>query len=371
MTVISREEVPRTSAPASSQSIDSQMLAESSKKLTVGYESDVLPTSIPRKPLETKSHLQSHTAVENLPNELLSHILGFLDIPPPSASSSALHDEPTFALTQSEAIPLKAASCVSKLWRRCAMPLLFKHPQFVVAEPKKQSPALNDQIAPFFDFVTRNSLRKIISTFTLVVHDKKVSNNAGRKHSVNDFSTFWKSLFTIIDPVELLVIAPAEALGRLTSCHVHLEDVWSFDCPCHYLRLQRPPAPPVVTLPVEDAIPAKEYPMGKQTHQIVEPVTSNFSTGNIPEDLLNREHSIVAAQYNVEEASLDNPRRSSQPDASSAGPSNLEEPLEIPHGASSALFEIRPWSTLLLNEGSFIRAYATYEFWLRTTPSVN
>ena len=37
---------------------------------------------------------------------------------------------------------------------------------------------------------------------------------------------------------------------------------------------------------------------------------------------------------------------------------------------SSELFEIRPWSKLLLNEGSFIRAYATYEYWLRQPPSV-
>ncbi len=259
------------------------------------------------------------------------------------------------------------------------MPLLFKHPQFIVTESKTQSPTLNDQIAPFFDFVARNSLRNVISTFTLVVRDKKVSNNSARKHRLNDFSTFWKSLFTIIDPVELLVIAPAESLGRLTSCHVQLEDVWSFDCPCHYLKLQRPPTPPVGTPPVEGAIPANEYPMGKQAHPIVEPVTSTFSTGNIPENLLNRDHSIVAAQYNVEdlrpqeteEVSLDSPRRSSQPDVSSVGPSNPEEPVESPHAASSTLFEIRPWSTLLLNEGSFIRAYATYEFWLRTTPSVS
>jgi len=36
----------------------------------------------------------------------------------------------------------------------------------------------------------------------------------------------------------------------------------------------------------------------------------------------------------------------------------------------STLFQIRPWSTLLLNEGSFLKAYSTYEFFLKQPPSI-
>jgi hypothetical protein len=37
---------------------------------------------------------------------------------------------------------------------------------------------------------------------------------------------------------------------------------------------------------------------------------------------------------------------------------------------ASPLFTIRPWTSILLNEGSSIRAYQTYEFFLRQPPSM-
>jgi hypothetical protein len=45
------------------------------------------------------------------------------------------------------------------------------------------------------------------------------------------------------------------------------------------------------------------------------------------------------------------------------------DPEENVFADASVLFG-RPWSKLLLNEGSFIRAYATYEYWKRQPPSV-
>jgi hypothetical protein len=298
--------------------------------------------------------------IELLPNELLSNILGFLDYPKPSSSESTLHDEPHFELTKSDNAPLKAASCVSKRWRRATIPLLFRHAQFAIEDNRIQRPILNKIIQQFFDFVKENQLRRTIQSFTFIVHNEKVTTILEGEHNSNAISTFWYSLFKAIDPKELLIVAPAEALGVLTSCHVYLEDAWSFDCPCHYLRLQIRPESPT-PFPIEEGIPASKYPTAGPSQPIVEPVTETFSADNIPENL---PHESPKSNSENAEASGDD-----QAEASSSAPIDPEH-WDLRRAKSSALFNIRPWTNLLLNEGSFIRAYATYEFWLRQPPSV-
>ncbi|KAF8858873.1 hypothetical protein BDZ45DRAFT_689687 [Acephala macrosclerotiorum] len=237
------------------------------------------------------------STIHVLPNELLTQILGYLDINKPSDN---LLDEPRLDLTQSDTADLKAASRVSKQWRRIVFPSLFKHAQFIVSEPKHHRKTLDEQTPPFLAFAVRTSLRSIIASFTLVVQDAKVSGNGGI--GLDPFSTFWHSLFDVLDPPELLIIAPVEALAPLTTCRVELADSWQFDCPCHYIQLKRPLTS--ATTPAE---------------------TSQGDDGTI---------------------------------TSNARP------------WYSTLFEVRPWNSLLLNEGSFIRAYATYEWWQREPPSI-
>jgi hypothetical protein len=300
------------------------------------------------------------SSIEILPNELLSNIFGFLDSPKPSSSESTLHDEPHFELTKSQNAPLKASSCVSKRWRRATIPLLFKHTQFTVRESTTQQQILNIMIQPFFKFVNDNQLYKVIQSFTLIVENKQVANKSDGEHELNGFSTFWYTLFKVIDPKELLIVAPAEALGVLTSCHVYLEDAWNFDCPCHYLQLQIRPESPT-PLPLEEGIPSRKYRSTGPSQQNFEPVTDPLTADNVTDNLANEsafssyENALASADY--------------QPEASSSAPAPSKI-WGLPRAKSSALFDIRPWTNLLLNEGSFIRAYATYEFWLRQPPSV-
>lgn len=57
-----------------------------------------------------------------------------------------------------------------------------------------------------------------------------------------------------------------------------------------------------------------------------------------------------------------------------AGHDGFDEGEEIAfpgRALRSTLLQGRPWSQLLLNEGSFVRAYASYEWWLRCPPSVS
>jgi hypothetical protein len=262
--------------------------------------------------------------VELLPNELLADIFEFLDSPKPSSSESVLHDEPHFNLTKSNNAPLKAASCVSKRWRRGTIPLLFKHAQLVVEEKKTPWSTLDESIQPFFDFVGEHQLRRIVQSFTLIVHEQKLANIVNEQEISQGFFSFWGRLFQVIDPQELLVVAPVLALGPLTNCRVYLEDAWNFDCPCHYLRLQIPPeaSTRIVKAPKEQQMLPKS------------------------------------------------PNEDAQASGPAAPLSTLvkEEPEELP---KVSLWKIRPWKSLLLNEGSFIRAYATYEFWQRQPPSVS
>ena len=344
------------------------------------------PTSIEDPPVTTKEAFKpttedppitakeasKPTTIEDLPNELLSQIFGFLDIPQPSA---ILHDEPIFELTDAKIADLKASSRVSKRWRQTTLPLLFKHGRFIVekAEPKMAIRNLNEEIQPFLKFVNKNMLLKIVTTFVIVVKDRTITgDNDIPEHKLDIFASFWRSLFQTIDPVELLIIAHAEVLGRFTSCHVHTADVWNFDCPCHYLRLRRPSAPPSQPVVSDKGVHPHEYPISSKAHEVVEPVTTTFSVENVPEDLL--KHEPAAATLSASSESSEGPI-DTVPESSSSEPqrlcSNELEPSQILNPQSSTLFKIRPWYSLLLNEGSFIKAYSTYEFWLRQAPSVS
>jgi hypothetical protein len=348
---------------------------EETRTANAGRPSDITaeefkPPNVDIPPNATKSTSKPAT-MEELPNELLSHIFGFLDIPQISVD---LDDEPTFALTHAETADLKASSCVTKRWRRAILPRLFRHARFIAEEPRPKIPTrnLSKEIKPFTDFVRKYTLERIVTTFVLVVKDRTITADEDvPDHNLDVFAEFWRIIFDAIDPVELVIVAHPVILGALTSCHVHAENASNFDCPCHYLRLRRPSAPRSLLEVSQEGVSPSIYPMSSAVPKAVEPVTSTFSVENVLEDLLKHEH--AASNVNEISESLDNQAVSSpEPSASELGEifdADLE-PWQI-HPQSSTLFEIRPWSSLLLNEGSFIKLYSTYEFWVRRAPSVS
>ncbi|KAH8687181.1 hypothetical protein BGZ60DRAFT_2530 [Tricladium varicosporioides] len=295
-------------------------MASTGTGLSTGYTADMVVHDI--EEVDCVEELKSTSGIAGLPNELLCNIFHFLDSPKPS-SSSKLHDEPSFEITFADNADLKSASCVSKLWRQATIPILFTHARFILSDPRgPQRPTLSNQIWPFLEFVQKKKLRDVLTTFTLQIQDKTVANKKGSEYRLYHFSAFWHTLFKIINPIELLIVAPAAALGVLTDCHVILEDAWSFDCPCQYLRLRRQP----------DPIPST-------TEKYLEecPDISGIEAPPKPPEMEDR--------------------------------TGLR-PWEYRRAISSAIFDIRPWTAMLLNEGSFVRAYATYEFWQRQAPSI-
>ncbi|KAH7419853.1 hypothetical protein BKA64DRAFT_651724 [Cadophora sp. MPI-SDFR-AT-0126] len=276
--------------------------------------SEDVPGGVGRSSAEGKDPV----SIETLPNEILSQIFGYLDTAPPSYNIDALHDEPEFGITRSEDRPLKASSLVSKRWRDASKSILFKHAQFIVRKQTTRSIMLSQQMKPFFDFLVSDSLQNVTS-FSLLVYDNKATDNPKGERRLDDFGDFWSSLFQIIDPINLLIVAPPEALGALTSCRVILTDAWNFDCPCHYLRLQRSPG----------------LSQGRDS-KLISDSQAGGSEGSLP-------HLVD---------------------------SSVQDHQQSIRAISSALFDSRPWNKVLLNEGSFIKAYATYEFWTRKAPSI-
>lgn len=256
----------------------------------------------------------SLATMQRIPNELLIHIFSFLDAP--RTSILALADEPDFRITHAPVADLKAVSLVSTRWRRAILPRLFKHARLIIPRSEGFTFIPKQKLQPFLDFSIQHSLSKVITSFTLVVEDgQTVEEGVDTSPAIADF---WETLFDVIDPTDLLIIVPAVTLGVLTSCHVYMDDAWAFDCPYHYLRLQRPSS--------------SEQPLP--------------DIGEMPD-------------HNLNESS-----------SGGVSGSTTNNEVDLPPKSCSPLFAIRPWTSLLLNEGSFVKAYATYEFWLRHAPSV-
>ncbi|TVY39686.1 hypothetical protein LSUB1_G002590 [Lachnellula subtilissima] len=312
----------------------------------------------------------SVTNIESLPNELLTNIFGYLDIPKPSGF--VLQDEPVFELTHSESADLKCMSRVSKRWRRATLPVLFKFARFIVAESNTQRPIISELMAPFFAFVKSNSLEKVIASFTFLIHDKNITHTSDGGDQLDSFSNFWYSFFKIIDPIDLLIVAPAEALGALTACRVYMDDAWCFsDCHCHYLHLQRSPNS-VLESPRIEVVALEDHSTAGQTSEVLESVAENLSINNTS-DILPRpaEKVLSTGSFYRDEKSTPHSNHQELPQAGASSSASLVSKPRLPaRPLSSALFDVRPWTTLLLNEGSSIRAYCTEEFWLKKQPSI-
>lgn len=177
------------------------------------------------------------TSIDDLPNELLSHIFDYLDGPRPS--SAALLDEPYFDLTRSSDAPLKSSSLVCKQWREATTPVLFKYACLTAKRNISEDIVEHAMLKPFSDFVHTNHLKNVVRSVVLLTRSSKTTNLSTLSRI--EFDLFWPTLFEAIDPTTVLIVAPAEALGEITGCNVAAQDSWNFDCPCHYLQVSRLP----------------------------------------------------------------------------------------------------------------------------------
>jgi hypothetical protein len=287
--------------------------------------------------------MASFASTADLPPEILSQIFSYLYSPAPS--DSVLHEQPhgdmlrgnlataensSTQLTGSQSgasTHLKCISRVSRQWRTIILPTLFSS---VLWRPQMTSlSASNLDPVPMLHFIQENGLNRHVTTFTLAVDFAENELDAvklPRQTLPSDLELVWNHIFAVIDPLRFTIIAPPTTLAAFLNRMLFLADAWSFDIPYHILSLARP---------------TRE---GKHT----EPEKSDLSV-----DLSKLSLAGTA-------------KRRETPSGPASTVNTCHKEVLVP----SPLFTLRPWTSILLNEGSSIRAYQTYEFFLRQPPSM-
>ncbi|KXX76613.1 hypothetical protein MMYC01_208449 [Madurella mycetomatis] len=308
--------------------------------------------------------LEQSVTIDVLPPELLVQIFGLLDGPAPS--DARFHDQPEIDMLKTSKTPLKDISLVSKRWRAIVLPVLFRNVvwtldrwELPLAAPGEAADPV--EAIPILAFLRANDLGRYVASFTMLVSNKMqpatrraesrpalgllsgssmemrapwadlrldmlarssqypTSNSAAAYNEDNNW--VWDMLFGLMDPLRFSIIASPQMLASLLSCMLFLGDADSFSHRnlLHILSLSRDaksrgtragPSP-------RDKPPARSAP------------------GPAP-----------AASHACSSCGRDRVR------------------------TRSTLFAIRPWTHLLLNEGSSIRVYRNYEFFLRRPPSI-
>ncbi|KAI1362586.1 hypothetical protein F5Y08DRAFT_271059 [Xylaria arbuscula] len=270
-----------------------------------------------------------------IPTEILLQIFEYLDTPAPS--EAYLHDEPSLDLLTNQPghlrSPLKAASLVSRSWRSILLPRLFSH---VLWKPDVYSlSAFTLNPIPLLRFLAENDLAHRVISFTLVVdfHDPAaIDHQVAPQIRTTDLEWLWDQLFSVIDPLRFTICSRPTTLAALLSCMLYLNDAWFFDIPYHILSLSR------------------SSRQGK--------AKSDRTSSSLSADTRTT-HAISSRQ--ITPSPLVTPATSS---VSRCHATSSRQPAPCP------LFTIRPWTSLLLNEGSSTKVYRVYEFYLRRPPSI-
>ncbi|GAB1315245.1 F-box domain-containing protein [Madurella fahalii] len=302
--------------------------------------------------------------IDVLPPELLAQIFSFFDGPAPS--DTRFHDQPEIDMLKNQETPLKDISLVNKRWRAIVLPILFRNVVWTldrwdlpVAAPSETADPVDT--IPMLAFLRANDLGRYVASFTMLVSNRMQptsrraeprpapgsssgssmetrapwadprldllfrssqypTNNSAAAYN-EDNNWVWDMLFALVDPLRFTLIASPQMLASLLSCMLFLGDADSFSHRhlLHVLSLSR------------DARPkgARDGP----------------NLGDKPPP-----------------RSPPSPIPAASRSCSSCGHEQIR--------TRSTLFTIRPWTHLLLNEGSSIRVYRNYEFFLRRPPSI-
>ncbi|KAI1129032.1 hypothetical protein F5Y10DRAFT_239067 [Nemania abortiva] len=274
-----------------------------------------------------------------IPPEILLHIFEYVDGPAPS--EMRLHDEPSLDLLATRpgcaGASLKAASLVSRSWRTLVLPCLFRHVLWKPAVYSLSAFTLNP--IPLLRFLTENQLARNVLTFTMVIdfHDPATIGclNTPQIRAV-DLEWLWDQLFAVVDPLRFTILARPTTLAALLSRMLYLDDAWSYDIPYHILSLARP-------------------------SRRVRP-SCGLGSGQPPAS-----PSQLQSSSTPETTSIGSPWSPPAASPVSRRPPTFRSRVAPP---PCPLFTVRPWTSILLNEGSSTKVYHEYEFYLRRPPSV-
>ena len=322
--------------------------------------------------------------LDSLPEELQLLILNFLDSPSPS--SRRLRQEPSLALTDSEDQTLKRISLVSKRWRRLILPTLFKHARLRLDRPPRiewnacpvcnrfnvatakvhtdGSDELGDVDRYHVDMVSAaisqrgsgltsgNRLAEMLQQIddALSIQPSTTFTWIQRfYHAMLDFLCFLQDneITSTIDTFVLYTDQMLEAkLHRFP--HEAAEKDWRFPASAafwaHLFTVIDPSTIIIVAPPLDLACLTNcavdtfgDWAFGEMDYHILtlQQAKTGHTTTKIP-----------------------------------AYASLRSTPISYPSIAASSVLNSRPWAHLGLNEGPFLKAYGTYEFFERGPPSI-
>lgn len=324
------------------------------------------------------------TSLNSLPEELQLLIIDFLDSPSPS--SSRLRREPSLALTDSENRTLKHISLISKRWRRLVLPTLFKYTRLRLDQPIRvkwtscpvcnESPIATDGIHTagrlelsdvdqyHVDLITaKNSQLRDASLSrpqdikthprserTPVTHPSTAVVWTSRfYHTLRDFIDFVQDndLADLVDSFVLYTDRMLEAkLHRFP--HEAADEDWRFPASAafwaHLLAVIDPTTITILAPPLD---------LASLTNCAVD-TFGDWAFGEMDFHILTLRQS-----------------KSCRTTTGLPTYSSLRSvPTSYPSIATSSILNLRPWAHLGLNEGPFLKAYATYEFFERGPPSL-
>ena len=321
---------------------------------------------------------------DGLPEELQLLILGFLDTTPPS--SSRLRQEPSLALTDNKNRTLKRLSLVSKRWRRLVLPTLFKYARLRLDRPPRPEwnvcsvcnsslvatgeaeMAQSDQsgnIDQYHVDMVSAALSQCSSTLPSGKLLAEVSADDNDVAAVQPSTTFtWIQRFyhamlyfkrflqdkDIANVVEGFVLYTDQMLEAKLHRFPHeaADKDWRFPASAafwaHLLTIIDPSTITILAPPLDLAC---------LTNCAVD-TFGDWAFGEMDY------HIITLQQAKRGNGSIETPTYASL----------RSTPTSYPSIAASSILNLRPWTHLGLNEGPFLKAYGTYEFFERGPPSI-
>ncbi|KAH7114055.1 hypothetical protein EDB81DRAFT_920955 [Dactylonectria macrodidyma] len=303
-------------------------------------ESASVPSPVPPSPL-----------IQRLPNELLVQIFSFLHSP--SNLQERLREDtvkiarPIDARTDA---PIKNASLVCRLWRQSVLQFLFRYVVWSFQrfyKPKSGDIASQIQI---LDFVKHNGLSRVVESFTILMDPPKEAG--GFRYPDGQF---WGLL-----PPDDCPPQPPTSWDLLWS-------VVSTESP-KFSSTQRPVSADGLSAREANASPQQLWDNNWLWQTIfgeLDPLRITLiGSADIISSLLSRSVDLTSelafnSHYHV--LSLSRTPRSV------AHPGNLGI---AGSPTPSDLFSIRDWTSLLVNEGSFVPVYSTYDFFHYSLPTL-
>ena len=317
--------------------------------------------------------------LDTLPEELKSHIVSFLVDEPPS--STWYRREPCVSTTEPSPSrkPLKNLSLVSKGWRRLVKCPLFRCIRIKLefgedlGLPALMSPPISNfrnaieaqrysfksklfqgvgypreiewayrhcwqdsaperaarwltmldfKLSSLLALLANDDIAMNVDTLCLTV-DSELDDGMPdyvreEIHCLIASATFWDILFRSLEPSQVTIVAPPSTLACLLNCSIRMLDSWAFPGMKHQLvTLQR----------------------SRSRSDAGRLLTTSATSTRTGYDRSENVHLRM-------------------------GPNDPARP------ALASLLYIRPWTHLVVNEGSYLQAYATYEYFHKEPPGI-